>query len=121
MSPITVLAVGLIGGVGAIARFLIDGSVASRVSTTFPIGTFVVNMLGSFGLGLLAGFTSDQQAMHLLATGLLGSFTTFSTWMLESERLGEDGEGSAAVLNIALSLAGGISLAWIGTKLGGAL
>jgi CrcB protein len=118
---LTVIAVGLIGGVGAVARLLVDGSVSDRVSIRFPVGTFVVNMLGSLALGLLVGITTDADTLRLLATGLLGSFTTFSTWMLESERLGEDGEPGVSALNIGISLLAGVVLAWAGIQLGGAL
>jgi CrcB protein len=119
MSLATVIAVGLIGGCGAVARLLVDGAVTDRIAITFPIGTFTVNMAGSLALGLLAGATTDVETLRLIATGFLGSFTTFSTWMLESQRLAEDGEGGPAIANIVFSLIAGIVLAWIGIQIGG--
>ena len=119
MSLTTVIAIGLIGGCGAVARLLVDGAVSARIVITFPIGTFAVNMAGSLALGVLAGITTDVEALRLLATGFLGSFTTFSTWMLESQRLAEDGEGGPTIANIAFSLIAGGALAWIGLQIGG--
>jgi CrcB protein len=119
MSAATVIAVGLIGGLGAVARLLVDGAVSARVPITFPIGTFVVNMAGSLALGLLAGITTDVEVSRLVATGFLGSFTTFSTWILESQRLAEDGEGGPTIANVAFSLVAGVALAWIGVQIGG--
>lgn len=121
MSALTIILVGLIGGCGAVARLLVDGRVSARFAMTFPIGTFAVNMAGSLALGLLAGFTTDAETLRLLAVGLLGSFTTFSTWMFESERLAEDGEPGPTIANIIGSLVVGVPLAWIGVQIGGVL
>ena len=114
-----VLAVALLGGVGAVARFLIDGAVAARVAGEFPAGTFAVNITGSFVLGVLAGAAVAGDALTVAATGLLGSYTTFSTWIFESERLGEDGEFRMLVLNLGVSLAAGLIAIWAGREIGG--
>jgi CrcB protein len=116
-----VLAIGVVGGVGAIARFLLDGSVAGRLGRAFPFGTLVVNLSGAFLLGLLVGLALEEDAQRLLGTGLLGAYTTFSTWALESHRLGEDGQLRRGVVNFTVSLACGVALAWIGRELGAAL
>lgn len=121
MSAATVIAVGLIGGLGAVGRLLVDANVSARLAIRFPIGTFVVNMAGSLALGVLAGITADAETLRLLAVGLLGSFTTFSTWMYESQRLVEDGESGPAMANIVGGLVVGVSLAWIGLQIGGLL
>lgn len=86
---LTLLLVGVFGGVGAAARFFIDGVVTSLRHTSIPIGTLVVNLLGSFGLGLLYGWWADHSTlvMAIIGTGFFGGFTTFSTAMLESARL----------------------------------
>lgn len=118
MSTLVVLGIGALGGVGAVARFLADGVIAERSPTGFPAGTFAVNLSGALLLGVLAGAGTDDQLLRLAATGLLGSYTTFSTWMLESQRLGEDGELRLGLVNLGLSLAGGIGLAWLGLQLG---
>lgn len=114
-----VVAVGLVGGLGALARFLLDGAVSARSARAFPVGTFVVNISGALVLGFVAGVALSGDALVVVATGALGSYTTFSTWMLESQRLGEDGAFRAMALNLALSLAAGIFAVWLGRKLGG--
>ncbi|MFL5822980.1 MAG: fluoride efflux transporter CrcB [Solirubrobacteraceae bacterium] len=118
MTPAIVVGVGLVGGLGAVARFLLDGAVAGRAGRDFPYGTLVVNVSGAFLLGILVGASLNQNAYRLLATGLIGAFTTFSTWMLESHRLGEDGQLGLGVLNFIVSLILGIAAAWAGRHLG---
>ena len=110
--------IGLLGGSGAVLRFVLDGAVSSRLSGAFAFGTFAVNMGGAFALGLLVGLGVGGDGLRLAGAGLLGGFTTFSTWMLESERLAEEGERPAALLNLALSLELGAGLAWIGMTIG---
>lgn len=104
------LGVGALGGVGALARFLLDGAVSDRMGGAFPWGTLAVNASGSFALGLLGGGT-------LLGTGLLGAYTTFSTWMLETHRLAEEGRMRLAVVNVVGSLAVGLAAAALGRAL----
>ena len=121
MSLAVVIAVGAVGGVGAIARFALDGAVGQRVGREFPYGTLVVNALGAFVLGTLVGAALSGTAFRLAGTGLVGAFTTFSTWTLESHRLGEDGELRLGALNFAVSLVVGILAAWAGRHLGASL
>jgi CrcB protein len=121
MSPLAALGVGVLGGAGAIARFVLDGGVSARLGRDFPYGTLAVNVLGSFLLGALAGAALSGDAYRLAATGLVGAFTTFSTWMLESHRLAEDGELGAGLLNFAVSLVLGVTAVWAGRQLGAAL
>jgi CrcB protein len=116
MSVALVLGIGLLGGAGAIARLLLDGAVSERVGGRFPWGTLAVNVSGAFVLGIVAG-VAEGDAYRLLATGLLGAYTTFSTWMLESHRLGEDGRLRLGAANFALSLAVGVTAVWIGRQL----
>lgn len=113
------IAVGLSGGLGALARLLLDGAVSTTVTGEFPAGTFAVNVSGALLLGLLVGASLEGDALAIAATGVLGSYTTFSTWMLESQRLGEDGEFRVMALNLALSLAAGMVAVWAGRELGG--
>jgi fluoride exporter len=115
------LSVGLLGGVGALGRFLLDAAVSLRVGRQFPIGTLAVNASGAFLLGLLAGLGVGGRAMLLAGTATLGSYTTFSTWMLESHRLGEDGELRLAGANLTVSLLVGLVAAAVGWALGGVL
>jgi CrcB protein len=115
------LGIGALGGVGALARFLLDGAIAGRLGRSFPFGTLVVNISGAFVLGVLAGATLDDDGYRLLGTGLVGAFTTFSTWALESHRLGEDGQLRLGTLNFLASLALGVAAVWLGRELGGLL
>jgi CrcB protein len=121
MSLAVVVGVGAVGGVGATARFLLDGAVAGRVGREFPYGTLVVNLLGAFALGVLVGATLDDDAYRLAGTGLLGAFTTFSTWALESQRLAEDGQLRRGAANFLISLLLGVAAAWAGRKVGALL
>jgi CrcB protein len=121
MSLAVVLGIGAIGGLGAIDRFLLDGAVASRLGRRFPFGTLAVNLSGSFVLGLLVGVALSERAYDILGTGFIGAFTTFSTWALESHRLGEDGQLRLGALNFAVSLVLGVLIAWAGRELGAAL
>jgi CrcB protein len=116
-----VMAVGALGGVASIARFLLDGAVAVRAGTAFPFGTLTVNLVGSFLLGVLVGAALGAPAYRLAGTAFLGSFTTFSTWAFESHRLAEDGRGRLGALNFAVSLALGVAGAWLGRLVGGGL
>jgi CrcB protein len=113
--------IGVAGGLGAIARFLLDGAVAARVPTDFPYGTLVVNLTGALVLGVLAGAALGSDAYRLAATGLIGAYTTFSTWMFESHRLGEDGRLRLGAANFAVSLVLGLLAVWAGRHLGAAL
>jgi CrcB protein len=115
------IGIGLLGGVGAVARFLLDGAAGALSGSSFPFGTLAVNLTGSLALGVLAGAVLDEDALSLVAIGALGSFTTFSTWMFEAQRLAEDGEMRIAAINLLASLALGIALAWIGLQLGESL
>src|SRR4029078_8548740 len=92
---------------GAVGRLLLDGAVSARRYGTFPAGTFVVNLVGGLLLGVLGGGGTGEEGLRLFATGLIGSFTTFSTWMLETQRLAEEGDGRVAVANLVGSLPAG--------------
>jgi CrcB protein len=115
------IAVAVLGGAGAVGRLVLDAAVSERTGDAFPWGTLVVNLSGAFLLGLLAGADVAGDALLLAGTALLGSYTTFSTWMLESHRLGEDGEPARMWLNIAVPLFAGLAAAAVGRALGGVL
>lgn len=114
------IAVAALGSAGSIARFLLDSAVSARTGA-FPLGTLIVNASGAFLLGLLVGVALSGQALTLAGSATLGSYTTFSTWMLETHRLGEDGRLFAGVLNVAVSVAVGIGAALLGRTIGSAL
>ena len=121
MSVLVVLGIAALGGAGAIGRFLLDGAVAARAGRAFPWGTLAVNLSGAFVLGLLTGAALSGDALRLLGTGLIGAYTTFSTWALESHRAAEDGRSRSALLNVGVSLVLGLLAAWAGRELGLAL
>lgn len=109
------------GGLGALARFAVDGLVQSRRLGSFPLGTLLVNLTGCFLLGLLSRLNVSGHAMTLLGTATLGSYTTFSTWMFEAERLGEEGDTAVGVMNIVVSAAAGVAAAGVGWAIGASL
>lgn len=109
MSAAAWVAIGLLGGVAAGARFLLDYEVSARAGGVFPAGILVVNLLGAFALGLLASSGLDGQSLTILGGGLIGSFTTFSTWMLDTHRLGSSGLSRLAWANIATSQLAGLA------------
>ncbi len=113
------LGVGVLGGLGALARFLLDAFVSVNTGARFPLGTLLVNLSGALVLGLLVGLALSGDAYLLAGTAVIGSYTTFSTWMLESHRLAEDGQRWLLWANIALSLALGVGAAALGRLLGG--
>jgi fluoride exporter len=113
--------VALLGGLGALARWTLDGLVSAWWGRQFPLGTLAVNLTGAFLLGLLVGAGVQGRALLLVGTATLGSYTTFSTWMFESHRLGEDGEHRLAVANLVISLAAGLVVALAGRAVGAAL
>ena len=119
MSAVLWIGVAALGGAGALARFLLDGAVASRSGRGFPLGTLTVNVSGSLLLGFLVGIAAEGDAYLLAGTAALGSYTTFSTWMLESDRLAEDGEGGSLAANIVLSAGIGLGAAALGRLIGG--
>ncbi|MGA8745196.1 MAG: fluoride efflux transporter CrcB [Solirubrobacterales bacterium] len=121
MSAPAWVAVALLGGAAAIARFLLDAALAERSVGPFPTGTLAVNLSGALLLGLLAGAALQGVSLTILAGGGLGSYTTFSTWMFESQRLGEAGRAELLWLNLGLSLTAGLAALSIGHWLGGAL
>lgn len=113
--------VGLLGGVGAVLRFLVDRAVSARSGKAFPYGTLAVNLSGALILGLLTGLALDGHAALLAGTATIGSYTTFSTWMLETQRLGEDRQVAGLTANIVVSLVAGIAVAALGWLIGSAL
>jgi CrcB protein len=110
--------VALAGGAAAIVRFAVDGAVARRAARSFPFGTLAVNLSGALALGLLAGLGVAGDAYAVAGTATLGSYTTFSTWMYETQRLAEDGDARAALLNLVASLALGLGAVALGRAVG---
>ncbi|MCB0044371.1 MAG: fluoride efflux transporter CrcB [Caldilineaceae bacterium] len=111
------IAVG--AALGANARYLVGLWAGARWGGAFPYGTFLVNVTGSLMLGFLLAmsmehFLTSSQSRLLLATGFLGSYTTFSTYMVESVNLLETGRPTLALANLAGETAVGLACALLG-------
>jgi fluoride exporter len=117
----TWVAMAAFGALGALARFRVDSAVSARFVTGFPLGTFVVNLSGSFVLGVIVGLALPHRVMFILGTGFTGGYTTFSTWMVESARLGEVDELRLLLANLGLSLLLGLGVAAAGFSVGQAI
>jgi fluoride exporter len=108
------LLVGIGSFVGGNARFVIGRWVGGTIDVGFPLGTFLVNVSGSFLLGLLGGVLADRAVPHAdairlaLGVGFCGGFTTFSTFEYENHALLEDGAWLSAAANMGLSLFAGL-------------
>ena len=117
-----VLWVALAGGVGAVARFVLDGLVRSRLASWFPVGTVVVNVTGSFVLGLVTGLALahvvPEELRLVVGTGFCGGYTTFSTASFETVRLVEQRRVGAALLNGVGTLVVTVCVAGLGLWLG---
>ena len=123
---VTLVLVAIGGAFGSVARYLVDGWVLDRVGSGFPLGTLVVNLSGAFVLGLLAALTIDRSLLPAdirapVMIGFLGAYTTFSTLMLESWRLVEDGEVLLGAVNVVGSAALGMIAVVAGLSIGRAL
>lgn len=120
------IAIALAGGLGSLARYAVDGLVLSRSAGAFPWGTFVVNVTGSFLLGVTFVLLTERIAVapwlrSTLMIGLIGGYTTFSTLSLETYRLAEDGAWGLAAANVAGSLAAGLTALYVGVVVGRAV
>jgi CrcB protein len=121
MSAPAWIGVAILGSLGSLARFLVDGAISARNASSFPFGTLVVNASGALILGLLTGLALSGEAGLLAGSATIGSYTTFSTWMLETHRLGEDGQLLAGALNVLVSVIVGLGAAALGRSIGGGL
>jgi CrcB protein len=107
------------GALGALARFFVSNGVYRLLGRDFPWGTLSVNVLGSFGMGLLFVLLLERSLMGpelraAILIGFLGSFTTFSTFSLETLTLVEQGEMLPALLNVGMSVIVCIAACWVG-------
>ena len=119
-----VLLIGLGGFVGTLVRYWLSGLVARRYGETFPYGTFAVNAIGCFLAGILfffmyERFLASSTLRSVIFIGLLGGFTTFSSYSLQTFTLLRDGEVLLALLNVGLSNIAGLFLVWVGYRLAG--
>lgn len=114
--------IGLAGFVGTLTRYWMSGAVARRYGETFPLGTLVVNLVGCFLVGLLfyllqERFLVNQTVRTVVLIGLLGGFTTFSSFGLQTFTLLQDGEVGLALLNLSIANIFGLFLVWAGYTL----
>ena len=115
--------VAIFGAAGAVSRYWLDGRISDLTHGQFPWGTFVVNLLGAFALGIVVALTTERFILSsdwrvALGIGYLGSFTTFSTYTYETVKLAEDGAIGLALLNSIGMLALGLLAAASGLALG---
>jgi len=108
----------LLGGCGAVTRFVIDSAISQRVRSDFPFGTLVVNLSGAVLLGGTVGLALRGTQSELIGAAAIGAYTTFSTWMLETHRLAEHGEPGRAGANVAISLSAGLLAVVLGRVIG---
>jgi CrcB protein len=117
LSKLIVVALG--GATGAVVRYWLGGWINSRLPLQFPLGTFVINVTGSFIIGFFLTLISERIALHtnwrlLAAVGFVGAYTTFSTFEYETLKLIEEGDILSAALNVALSVVLGFIAVWLG-------
>ncbi|MFV2103898.1 fluoride efflux transporter CrcB [Micromonospora sp. LOL_024] len=121
----TVLLVALGAALGAPLRFLVDRAVQTRHGSSFPWGTFTVNVLGSSVLGVLIGGAAagavPGSLVALLGVGLCGALTTYSTFGYETVRLFEDGNRGSALINAGVSVVAGLGAAFVGVTIAEAI
>jgi len=111
------------GGLGASARYWLGGLFHERYGSDFPYGTLFVNLVGCFLIGVLMAtleerFLGSPQLRIFLAIGILGGFTTFSSFSYETIAMLRDGEFLYATLNVALSVATCLAGTWLGVQVG---
>ena len=115
MPVLLAVAVALAGGIGAACRMMLDGAVRSWTRLPYPVGTTVINVTGSFLLGVVTGIAAALGPWALvLGTGLLGGYTTFSTASFETVRLARAGRWRAALMNGFGMLLLALLAAWLG-------
>jgi fluoride exporter len=115
------IAVG--GSAGAIARYVLGNYIGNRAGSLFPYGTMLINLSGSFVIGLVMTVIAEhadinRNVLYLVVIGFIGAYTTFSTFEFETLRLLQDGQLVAALTNVAASVVIGFAMVWLGVIAG---
>jgi fluoride exporter len=119
---VRLLLIGLAGFVGTLLRYWLSGAIARRYGETFPYGTLIVNLIGCFVIGFLFYLFYDRAlasptSRTAIFIGLLGGFTTFSSYGLQTFTLLRDGELFLALVNVVTSNVLGLVFVWVGYSL----
>jgi fluoride exporter len=122
----TIIGIGVAGALGALSRYGVEGFVSERFPGSFPAGTFVINVTGSFVLGFLFVLLTERVAASAtlrtsLTVGFVGAYTTFSTFSFETLRLIEDGALRTAAVSVVATLILGLLAVWAGMTIGRAI
>jgi len=112
------------GGFGALLRYMAAGAIMQRFGGRFPLGTFVINVTGSFMIGLLMTLLIERFQPHpnwrlFLVVGILGGYTTFSSFEYETYASVREGAYRVAAVNVLLSVVAGYFAVWLGTLVAG--
>ncbi|MFY9704075.1 MAG: fluoride efflux transporter CrcB [Terriglobales bacterium] len=118
--------VGIGGCMGSVLRYWLGSYIGGRMGARFPYGTFVVNVSGSFLIGLIVTLLAERTQWnpnwrYLIPIGFIGGYTTFSTFEYETFRLFQDGQPLTAMLNVTLSVVVGFLGVWAGAVAGRAI
>jgi CrcB protein len=118
--------VGIGGFLGSVLRFWLGSYVGGRLGARFPYGTFVINVTGSFLVGVVVTLLASKAHWspnwrYLVPIGFIGGYTTFSTFEYETLRLIQDGQPLIAMLNVTLSVVVGLFAVWVGVVAGRAI
>ncbi len=121
--PLTLLAIALGGAVGAVLRYLVATTVQRVAGPAFPLGTLTVNVVGSLLMGMLFVLLVERAVVGpewraAVLVGVLGAFTTFSTFSMETFNLMGEGRMLAAAVNMVASVAACLAAVWLGVALG---
>jgi len=122
VNPLNLLLIAAGGALGSAARYLLTQFVHRTTGTLFPLGTFIVNLVGCLVFGAIAGAAEQRlplapQLRAFLLVGILGGFTTFSSYAFESYALLRDGQLLAASVNIVGQVVAGLAAVWVGFAL----
>lgn len=119
---VTVFLIAIGGAIGSVGRYLVSVLVLRATTPFFPYGTFLVNVLGSFAFGVIVGLAQHRvplsnDARAFLLVGVLGGFTTFSTFAIDGLTLLRDGQSGLALVYLLGQVVLGVAAAWLGIRL----